>query len=527
MTDRLVVASAVRTAAGVLGDAVLLRDGMLVEVGSAAELRAPGVREEAYPDGVVVPGLRDAHFHPVNYAAAVAGVTLKDAADLGDLVDRLRAAAAALPPGAPLTAMRLDDESLAERRLPTRADLDAPFPDRPVLLHRYCGHVAVANTAALAAAGVSPATADPDGGSLDRDDTGRPTGVLRETAVNLVAGALAGLGGPALTPEGVLRAMRGLAGLGLTSIGGIVGCGGDGWADLGDQAAALAEVAGDLPIKVGAFVIAATPAELERQAERLRDAGPRLRFLGLKAFADGSLGGHTAYMWEPFADRPGETGLLRLDPEWAHGMASAALDMDGMVAIHAIGDRANAEVLEVFEDLLDAGAEPAALRIEHASVLREAEIARFARSGVTASVQPAFIASETEWLPKRLGSRRLPSAYPFRTLHSAGVPLAGGSDCPVEPPHPLWGMAVARDRAGMVPDEGLAAADALALFTDWAAAALREPAPLAPGSPADFVVLDRDPVTASPDELRRAAVLATWVDGQEVDVPDDHEVWPG
>ncbi len=525
--DRLVVADAVRTAGGIGGDALRLRGGSVVAVGRAAELRALGLVEERYPGATIVPGLRDAHFHPVGYAAALAGVTLKDATDFTDLVARLQAGAAALAPGEPISALRLDDETLAEGRLPTRDDLDGPFPERPVLLHRYCGHVAVANTAALDAAGIGPDTTDPPGGSVDRDHEGRPTGVLRETAVNVAGRALRDLGHAPLTPEKLVAAMRGLAGLGLTSLGGIVGCGEASWAELGDQVKALAEVAADLPIKIGALVIAETPAELERQAELIRSTGGKLSFLGWKAFSDGSLGGHTAYMWQPFADRPGEIGLDRLDAGWAYEMSRAALDLGGMVAIHAIGDRANASVLDEFARLLDDGADPAMLRVEHASVLRDEEVARFAELGVTASVQPAFLASETEWLPKRLGPDRLANAYRFRTLRGAGVPLAGGSDCPVEPPHPLWGMAVARDRAGIVPEEGLAAGDALALFTDWAAASLREPPPLAPGSPADFAVLDRDPVTSSPDEVRAAEVIATWVDGHPVDKAAGHEVWAG
>ncbi len=527
MTERLVVARAVRAPAGVPGDALHLRDGTVVGVGEAAELRKLGLPEERYPGATIVPGLRDAHFHPVGYAAALAGVTLKEAADFADVVALLQQEAGRIGPGRPISALRLDDETLAEGRLPTRADLDGPFPDRAVLLHRYCGHVAVANTAALYAASIGPSTPDPPGGSYDRDGDGRPTGVLRETAVNVVGRALRDLGHAPLTPDGLVAAMAGLAGIGLTSMGGIVGCGEASWAELGDQVAALAEVAAELPIKVRALVIAETPAELEAQAELLAGTGDRLTFLGWKAFSDGSLGGHTAWMWAPFADRPDTAGMARLDAEWAHEMSRTALDLGGMVAIHAIGDRANAAVLDGFARLLDEGADPAMLRVEHASVLRDEEVARFAELGVTASVQPAFLASETGWLEKRLGPERLAHAYRFRTLHEAGVPLAGGSDCPVEPPHPLRGMAAARDRAGIVPEEGLDAADALALFTGWAAAALGEPDPLAPGSPADFVVLDRDPVDASPDELRAASVLATWVHGHPVLLPAEHPVWAG
>ncbi|MBT8218142.1 MAG: amidohydrolase family protein, partial [Acidimicrobiia bacterium] len=192
-----------------------------------------------------------------------------------------------------------------------------------------------------------------------------------------------------------------------------------------------------------------------------------------------------------------------------------------------IGDRANRAVLEFFAELIAKGADPGRLRIEHASLLGPRELDLFEELGVVASVQPAFMASETEWLVKRIGPHRMPSAYPLRTLSDRGVPLAGGSDCPVEPPHPLWGMAAARDRCGIVPEEALTPDEALDLFTGGAARSMLEPPPLEPGSPADFIILDRDPVTSTPDELREARVLATYVGGRRVDWPDDIVVWAG
>ncbi len=193
--------------------------------------------------------------------------------------------------------------------------------------------------------------------------------------------------------------------------------------------------------------------------------------------------------------------------------------------MHAIGDLANARVLDLFDGMLAEGADPADLRVEHASILGSEEIDRFSSTGIIASVQPAFLASEAGWLEKRLGPDRLARAYPLATLASRGVPLAGGSDSPVEPPHPLWGMAAARHRPGLVPDQELTAGQALQLFTDGAALALGEPPPLQIGSPADFTVLDRDPVGSTADELRTTEVLATWIDGESVPFPEAPTVW--
>ena len=243
----------------------------------------------------------------------------------------------------------------------------------------------------------------------------------------------------------------------------------------------------------------------------------------MKLFADGSLGGHTAAMRLPFSDEAG-TGTLRLD-ETDRRLAAAAVAMGGMVACHAIGDRAVGATLDLFEILVRGGADPARLRIEHASIVTPGDVARMADLGVIASVQPAFLASEAAWLERRVGPDRLPMTYPLRSLQDAGVPLAGGSDCPVEPPHPLWGIAAARDRAGVIPDESLDPRAALALFTTGGAFALGEAPPLAPGSPADFIALDRDPLAATPDEVRACRVVGTWVDGEPVDVSAAGEVW--
>lgn len=527
MTSRLVVADRIRTASGILGDALLIRDGRVAAIGRVVDLRRPDLQEDRYPDNVIIPGLRDAHIHPVPYALSLTRPTLMDATNLDELLTRVRDASHLLAAGEPLIAIRLDDEGLSEGRLPTRHELDLAVDDRPVLVYRYCGHIAVANTRALETAGIGSVATDPVGGSLDRDGFGVPNGILRETAIEPVATALSGLAdGP--DPEAVFAALEGLTTLGLTSLGAILAVGTGPWCDTGDELQVILSIARRLPLKLAVLVIAGDSGELERAAAALDQAGPHLRFLGLKEFADGSLGGHTAAMGSPYADQPDAYGTLRLDPHAVGAKARTALGLGGKVAVHAIGDVANARVLDLFDELLEEGADPADLRVEHASILDSELIARFAGSGVTASVQPAFMASEAAWLEKRLGSERLTNAYPLASLARAGVALAGGSDCPVEAPHPLWGMAAARDRGGLSPqEEALSGAQALSLFTADAARAMGEPEPLAIGSPADFVVLDRDPVEASPDELRRTQVRATWIDGRAIEFPDNPTTWKG
>jgi predicted amidohydrolase YtcJ len=505
---------------GTPGDAILVRGGTIAAVGTAASFEAP---TDLHPDGVILPGLRDAHLHPVGYTASLHRPSLKNASGFGDIEVILSEAAASQPAGTAVTALRLDDETLAEGRLPDRRLLDRAVPDRPALIVRYCGHVSVANTAALEIAGIGPDTPDPAGGIIDRGPDGLPTGVLRETAADLVSGAIRSQS-PPVTASDLLGATTALASVGLTSVGGVVDTRAGCWAGGGSELEALLEVGPDLPIRVAALVIAGNTAELERAAQRLEDAGPRLSFLGWKAFADGSLGGHTAAMFEPFSDRPDTRGTHRLDPSWAAEMARAAVALGGRVAIHAIGDAANARVVDLMEGLIEQGTDPARLRVEHASVLTRRDIGRIGDLGITAVVQPAFLASEAGWLAARVGGR-LPLTYPFRSLAEAGAPLAGSSDSPVEPPHPLWGMAAARDRCGVVPEEGLDAAAAFGLFTTGAAAAIGERARIEEGEPADLVVLDRSPLATGPDGLREARVLATYVGGERIAVPEGSTAW--
>ena len=515
-------AAEVQTAAGQLGDSVLVDDGRVAAVGSRQELVAQADIEHHHEGATIIPGLRDAHIHPVGYAAALTGVTLDAITDLAGMGGVLRDAAAPLPAGAPLIVIRFDDQAVVEGRLPTRIDIDEAVADRPTLVHRYCGHIAIANTPALAAAGVDATTPDPQGGSLDRDPDGTPTGVLRETAIDLVTAFIKDAAGP--QPQQVLDALSRLAGLGITSIGGMLGLGDGPWSSLGDEVDTMVSISDDLPITVHALVIARTADALIEARHRIDAAGTRLRWAGLKLFADGSLGGHTAAMHAPFTDAPNEIGTMRLTDSDLD-LAGIALDEGGMVAIHAIGDRANGAVLDAFTTLIGNSAPPDRLRLEHASVLTPTDIDRIGALGIIASVQPAFLGSEASWLGARVGEDRLAYSYPFASLQAAGANLAAGSDSPVESPDPFAGMALARDRAGLTPEESLDAASALGIFTDGGAVALAEPAPLAIGSPADLVVVDRNPVRATPDELRDAAVLTTIVHGVEVPVDRTQPVW--
>ncbi len=514
---KVVTASRVVTARGILGDAILIDAGRVVAVGHRDDPRFADLPRLRH-DGVIVPGFVDSHLHPVGYAAAVGGLSLGPARGFDDLADLLGTALAQREPTPALVAVRLDEANLAEGRLPTADDLDRWTGDVPTLVYRYCGHVAVANRAALRLAGVDAATPDPPGGIVDRDDEGEPTGVLRETAIGLVAPAVASRVAPP-SPDELLAAMNSLVGLGITRIVGIAASGtNDLWCGPDDEVETLGSIAARLPLDVHLFVATTDPSRLRRSAEVVGRAGGRLHFAGLKLFADGSFGGRTAALHEPYTDDPANRGTLRLDPARDRLLVALALDLGGSSAIHTIGDRA----IDTTPDLLaEFGGDGPPARTEHVSLPTDEAIARMVDLGVVASVQPPFLTSEGTWLAPRLGART-ERVYPFATLRRQGIVTVGGSDSPVERPDPLVGLSAARDRCGFATAEALSGAEALALYTDDPHRVLGLPPPLSVGAPADLVVLDGDPSEADPRSLNIVAVYRAGEPVGTATLP-----WPG
>lgn len=467
-----------RGVVGVPGaNAVLLNDDRIAAIGRLTEFE--GDFEVRHHDGFLSAPRHDHHFHPFGYAAAISRLSLKEASDFDELRERLQAAAASLQPGETLIAHRLDDEGLAELRLPDRWELDAMVGKTPTLLHRYCGHIAVANSAALALAGVD-----------DHFD-----GILREEEIGGVSKVVAARQAP-LAPEDVESALVGLASFGLGKINAIVSVGDPLFCEIPDELATLISLAPNVPLDFEVLVIAPDPSMLGSAAAALEGAGNNVRFAGWKDFADGALGGRTAALHEPFSDDPGNRGIMRLVPPHAKEMAQACLALGGDVALHAIGDRANDAVLDLFADLRP-GIADARLRVEHASVLTPAARNRMAGIGVTASVQPSFITSEVNWLSKRLGPR-VEHTYALAEMEEEGITLVGGSDCPVETPNPWEGIAAAR--VG-----GLGPRSAYHLYGSS----------LQVGGPPSVIVIDRDPMAPGVKDTR---VMASYRHGHPLEL---------
>lgn len=513
-------------------DAVLVACGHVVALGRGAQLRGllpPGGRVRTLHGCALIPGLTDAHVHLEAVGLALQQLDCA-AGSIEELQDRLRARAAVTGADGWLLGRGWDQDRFRERRLPTAADLEAAAPGRRVLLHRYCGHIAVASPAALAAAGIGPRTLDPPSGVIDRRPDGTPTGVLRERAIGLV-GACVPAPTDAERARALMAAARAALRYGITSAHSM-----DAW-EAGEIDAAAERWRGlwrDGVRLRGYLLWPAADAERLRRAGLGTGAGDRRVRLGpAKLFADGSLGGSTAALLEPYADGSGDRGVLMYAPEELADLVWQLHASGQQLAIHAIGDRAVDAVLTALRAALAALPRPDHRhRLIHLQVLAPRQLAELRAAGVVADLQPKFCTSDGWWAPARLGPGRLGLAYPLASLLAAGVPACAGSDAPVEPLDPWLGIeaAVRREdpQAGVCGEwlrrQAVDVLTALRLYTEGAAYAEfaeRWKGGLFPGALADLVVLDRDPRDAPPPELRRVRALCTLVEGEPA-----HGEWP-
>jgi predicted amidohydrolase YtcJ len=509
-------------------EALAVEDGRIVAVGATADVlagRADWPRTDL-GGRTVVPGLIDAHAHLMGLGTSLLQADLVGTASKAEVVERLRAFERTLAPGDWLTGRGWDQNDWGDGEpFPTRADLDAAFPDRPVWLNRVDGHADWANTAALRAAGIdpdAPAPPDTDDGAVLRDAQGRPTGVFIDGAARLVERAVPALDA-ADNAEGLRRALAETVRHGLTGVH-------DAGVSLETLALYQSAIrAGAYPIRTYAMI---TPGEIAafcaQSGGRLADASGRLLVRSVKVYADGALGSRGAALLADYHDEPGNAGLLFQSGEAVQATVEQAMRCGLQVNTHAIGDRGNHVVLDAYEAAMAAtGGGPGRHRVEHAQILTMADIERFAALGVIASVQPTHATSDMPWAETRVGPERIRGAYAWRRLVDAGARLALGSDFPVERVSPLLGFhaAVTRQDAAGAPAGGwygnqvLTREEALRGFTiDAAYAAFMEDevGSLEVGKRADFVVLSQDILSVPPERLLATEVLATYLDGKAV-----------
>ena len=499
----------------------------IVFVGSdddAARWRGPQTRVIELAGRRVVPGFIDSHVHFVDGGEEILAPDLRSARSEDEFARRLAAAAAELPAGTWLTAGSWDHENWPGGELPTKTLLDRHVPEHPVFVARLDGHMALANGLAMRLAGISRETRAPEGGEIERDEDGEPTGVFKDNAMGLVRTAI-----PPRSREDrrrfALAAIEHAARLGVSGVHDVA-------VSLDDFAVyqeLLAE--GLLTVRVTLYPPLATRASWETVRVRRGFGNDRLRICGLKGFADGSLGSSTAYFLAPYLDDPGEDGLPIMDlgpggPMERHVRATVAAGLQP--AIHAIGDRAIREVLDIFAGLAgEATSRRARARVEHAQHIHPADLDRFAALGVVASMQPYHAIDDGRWAEDRIGKERCATTYAFRDLLDRAAALAFGSDWPVASLSPMEGIYAAVTRRtldgkhpeGWIPAQRIRVEEAVRAYTAgsaYAGFAESEVGVLKPDFLADLVVLSEDIFTIEPASIRDVRVDLTVAGGAVV-----------
>jgi predicted amidohydrolase YtcJ len=481
----------------------------------------PKTRVLANGKDMVVPGFMDGHVHFLSGGFQLASVELRDADSPAEFTRRLKRYAAKLRPGEWILGGDWDHERWPGSPLPDRSWIDSVTPKNPVFVSRLDGHMALANSAALKLAGLSRASRDIPGGTIVRRPDGEPTGVLKDEAQDPVY-AVVPTPSPTQSDAALTRALTWAASHGVTAVADVSVP----WYEVAALERAHAKHA--LTARVAVFV----PLEYWRQlADTVRAKGVGddwLRVAGVKGFVDGSLGSTTALFYEPYNDAPATKGLM-VTPEDSLRARIGAADSAGLqVAVHAIGERANDLLLEIYDSVAKAhGPRDRRFRIEHAQHLRRQDIGRLAQSGVIASMQPYHAIDDGRWAEKRIGPERIKTTYAFRSLLDAGAHLAFGSDWTVAPLDPVLGIYAAVTRRtldgkhpeGWVPQEKITVEEALRAYTmgnAYGVFAEKTRGRLVPGYKADLVLLDRDLTAIPPEEIEQAKVRATIVGGRVV-----------
>jgi predicted amidohydrolase YtcJ len=509
-------------------EAVAIRGGRIAFVGdNAGALAMKGAKTRVIDAGgrAVIPGLHDAHGHFMGLGSALQQIDLRGTPSYEAIVDKVRERAAKARPGEWILGRSWDQNDWPKKEWPTHDALDKAAPNNPVYLTRVDGHAALANKAALDAAGITAKTADPAGGRLIRDAKGNPTGVLVDTAMGLMRGKISEPSAAQLD-EQVTLADAECRRLGLTTVHD-AGVGGD----TVDRYKRLID-GGQLRTRL--YVMLRMPLE---RLQPFFDKGPitnyaehRLAVRAIKIGADGALGSRGAALLEPYSDEPGTTGLLTTPPDDVYKQTLAASKAGFQTCIHAIGDRGNRMTMDVFERVQKEVPNAKALRMrnEHSQILDAAEIPRFKALDVIASIQPTHCTSDMPWVPERLGKERTEEgAYVWRKLINAGARIASGSDFPVEEPNPMLGFYAAITRQGVdgqppegwAPDQRLTREETLASFTlgaAYAAHAEEQTGSLVAGKLADVVILSHDIMTIPPPEILKTTVWKTITAGEVV-----------
>ena len=505
--------------------AVAIAGGKILAVGDSAELaRYIGSKTQVLDarGGLIMPGFADGHTHFVDGGFQLASIDLRNAASPQEFVRRIKEYAAHLKPGEWILGGDWDHTLWRGAPLPRHDWIDSVTPNNPLFLSRLDGHMALANAAAMRAAKVSRETRVPVGGEMPRDARGDPIGIFKDNAEGLVDAAI-----PAPSPEqedsAVARALKYAASLGVTTTANMSAS----WANL--AAYRRMEHAGRMTARVFLYLPIDEWKAVAESAGRGGGGGVDwVRIAGVKGYMDGSAGSRTAYFFEPFSDSAGYYGLMHQPEAQMRAWVGAADSAGLQIAVHAIGDRANAIILAIYDSVTHAhGARDRRFRVEHAQHLRPREIPLFGARRVVASMQPYHAIDDGRWVEQRIGPERIKTTYAFRTLLDTDAPLAFGSDWTVASLDPMMGVYAAVTRrtlddknpGGWVPEQKINVGEALRAYTygnAWATFNEQKWGTLAAGRFGDVVVLDRDPFAVAPESLGTIKPRYTIVGGRVV-----------
>ena len=513
-------------------EAIAVRGDRIQAVGKNVDLqKLKGPQTQVIDLGghFVMPGFNDAHLHLADAGLQKLNVDLSGVKTLDELRERVLTQVEKAKPGEWILGGGWDETVWPVQALPSRWDLDEVSGGHPVFLDRVDGHLAVANTRALQLANITIASRDPEGGKIDRDANGQPTGILREGAQHAVRAVI-----PQPTHEGrrhgIEVALADLAEHGVTSAQDYS----PDWENF--QIYEEIEKDGKLTARISEWLPFDLPVD---ELKTKRDSHPQsdlmLRTGMLKGFMDGSLGGHTAALLEPYADDPKNSGLPQYEAAKLNEMAKERVLAGFQLGFHAIGDKGIQMALDAFAEAERTareakvkaanGGDDYRLRIEHAQVTTPAEISRFKELKVIASMQPSHVLTDMRWAQERLGPKRAASSYAWAAFLNKGVTVAFGTDYPVEPVSPFRGLYAAVTRKSengkheYFPEQKITMDQAIAAYTTGSAVAEfeeKEKGKLVPGMLADFVVLDHDVTSASPEKVLATKVLRTVVGGKTV-----------
>lgn len=497
---------------------IAVRGATILAVGDNLSRHAGEATKRIDAKGMtVVPGLIDSHAHLRGLGALLESKDLRHVSSVAAVAELVKLEAAQRSPGEWIV-MRNWDQTNWGGQFPTAGDLDGVAPDNPVFLARVDGHAGWANSRALRLAGIGKTTQDPAGGKIIRDARGEATGVLIDNAQGLVRTKI-----PPATREQIKRqlalAAKECARLGLTTVHDA----GVSRAELDAYRELIRE--NNFPLRVYAMI--GGNGELWREyLKRGPEVGDKLTVRAIKLMADGALGSRGAALWQPYSDDKSNTGLLMLSKEEIERVSRQAVEKGFQVCTHAIGDRANRTVLDAYAAALG-GKNDKRFRVEHAQVVSLPDFQKFADYSVIASIQATHATSDMRWAEQRLGPDRVAGAYAWRRFASLGVPVANGSDFPVEEANPMPGIyasftrqdAQGKPPGGWMPDQRLTREEALESWTlagAYAAFEEKRKGSLEPGKLADFVMLDTDIMTAPPASVLKTRVIMTVLGGEVV-----------